>query len=569
ATFTANYPGGVVVDGDLGKIFYTQDYKLVQADLDGNNKSDFITGLSDGPGAVTMDTENDILYWLGATGNYALYSAPVNNTSAVSTLISPYAAYYNAMVLFMPAETTVSTPTVDTPTSADVDTNSATLGGTVANTGGANISERGIYWSTSAGFTPPAQGTKVAESGDWGTGAFTVSVSSLPENTPIYFQAFATNSAGSSFSSQALFTTTAGIIESTQPYTSITGKKGTLHAVGGYLSTITVNNTPSGLPRGVKMPLGQLSFTITGTTPGATIPLNLYADSSLRVSSYYKRNRLTNAWVNIAENVAVADGTTTRIDFSLTDGGPYDADGVANGTIVDPGGAGEILLTPLVRENTLLVAALEPLSDTQTIGAPSYAVTGGADASRFEVDANSGLLRFINAPDYENPGTTNTDIHGRPVYTVEVTIDGATAGQDLLTLAVSLLDDTESDGVILDLAGDYTEFTPGGAAEYIDYDPDLATVGNGSSDSFANGVLTITQMSGPTDGSFSFDAATAFAGDDDQIGAGEDVKTNNSLPNAIGTIDNSADGQLGNALVIHFNGTADAGHVGEILNGLL
>ena len=363
-------------------------------------------------------------------------------------------------------------------------------------------------------------------------------------------------------------TATFQIIESTQPYTSIGGKNGTLHAVGGYLSPITVAKAPTTLPRGIKLPLGQLSFTITGTVPGGTVQLSLAADSSLNVSNYYKRNRLTNAWTNIATAVAVGSGSTTRVGFSLTDGGPYDSDGVANGIIVDPGGVGVNLLTPLVRENTLFVATLEPLSDTVTSGLPTYAIAGGADAARFTIDANSGLLQFINAPDYDNPGTATTDSVGRPVYDVQVTITGASSGVDTLTLAVSLLDDPETDDVILNLAGDLTPFTPNGAPAYIDVDPTLATVGANPTDSFANGYFTITQLSGLADGSFSFDLNGVTADGDGVIAGGEAVATNDSSFATVGTVDGSADGQNGNALVIHFNGTATTRYVEEIINAL-
>lgn len=255
-------------------------------------------------------------------------------------------------------------------------------------------------------------------------------------------------------------TATFQIIESTQPYTSISGKSGTLHAVGGYLSSITVSNAPSGLPRGIKMRSGQLSFTITGTVPGGTVQLSLYADSSLKVSNYYKRNRTTNAWANIADSVAVADNTSTRHTFSLTDGGPYDSDGLANGIIVDPGGAGENFLAPVVRENTIFVATLEPLTDTVITGAPTYAISGGVNAPSFTVDSATGLLTFVTAPDYEQPGTSNVDSVGRPVYTVTVTINSAANVSQTQTM-VSLLYDPATDGVIQYLAGDYTAFTPG------------------------------------------------------------------------------------------------------------
>lgn len=96
---------------------------------------------------------------------------------------------------------------------------------------------------------------------------------------------------------------------------------------------------------------------------------------------------------------------------------------------------------------------------------------------------------------------------------------------------------------------------------------DLALVGDGGGASFANGTLTITQLSGPTDGSFSFYLGSAGAGGDATISGGEAITTNNSLAASlatIGMVDNNADGQNGNPLVIHLNSDATAEYVGEI-----
>jgi hypothetical protein len=102
--------------------------------------------------------------------------------------------------------TQTTAPTVNTPASSSISDTTVTLGGSIAATGGAHITERGVYWSTTNGFTPPGQGTKASETGDWNaTGAFTVSVSSIPAGSTIYYKAFAKNSAGTGWSSQSSF----------------------------------------------------------------------------------------------------------------------------------------------------------------------------------------------------------------------------------------------------------------------------------------------------------------------------------------------------------------------------
>lgn len=101
-----------------------------------------------------------------------------------------------------------TSPAVTTPTSADVTSSSATLGGNITADGGDAITERGIYYSKTDGFADGA-GTKVAATGT-STGVFTVSVTDLDASTIYYFKAYATNGAGTGYSAQGSFETLAG-----------------------------------------------------------------------------------------------------------------------------------------------------------------------------------------------------------------------------------------------------------------------------------------------------------------------------------------------------------------------
>ncbi len=105
--------------------------------------------------------------------------------------------------------TTVVAPTVTSPTSANLSSAGATLGGNITSLGEGTITENGIYYSTTTGFANGA-GTKVAATSTaTSTGAFTVPVSGLAPTTTYYYKAFATNSAGSGYSTQGTFVTTA------------------------------------------------------------------------------------------------------------------------------------------------------------------------------------------------------------------------------------------------------------------------------------------------------------------------------------------------------------------------
>lgn len=97
-------------------------------------------------------------------------------------------------------------PTVISPTSANIAATTATLGGniTVDGCSSQSITERGIYYSTTSGFAN-GTGTKVSETGTFGTGVFTISVTGLSTSTTFYYKAFAMNNGGTGYSSEGSF----------------------------------------------------------------------------------------------------------------------------------------------------------------------------------------------------------------------------------------------------------------------------------------------------------------------------------------------------------------------------
>ena len=98
------------------------------------------------------------------------------------------------------ASTIATAPTVTTGAATSVGTTTATLNGNVTSDGGATITERGFYCDTSSSPT-----TKYTVSGT--TGAYTKDMTGLSSGTKYYFEAFATNSVGTSYGSILNFTT--------------------------------------------------------------------------------------------------------------------------------------------------------------------------------------------------------------------------------------------------------------------------------------------------------------------------------------------------------------------------
>jgi hypothetical protein len=95
--------------------------------------------------------------------------------------------------------------------------------------------------------------------------------------------------------------------------------------------------------------LGLWDFEIACTNTGATANIQIYLDKTYDTSSwvYRKFNEVTDIYTDISSIVNYTTETVwtwslavdvTVINYSITDGGTYDEDGVANAIIIDPSG---------------------------------------------------------------------------------------------------------------------------------------------------------------------------------------------------------------------------------------
>jgi uncharacterized protein (TIGR02145 family) len=99
--------------------------------------------------------------------------------------------------------TMVGAPTVTTTAISNITATAATTGGNVTADGGATVTARGVCYATSEN---PTIANSTVPSGS-GTGSFTSNLTNLAPETVYYVRAYATNSAGTSYSEQRNFTT--------------------------------------------------------------------------------------------------------------------------------------------------------------------------------------------------------------------------------------------------------------------------------------------------------------------------------------------------------------------------
>ena len=123
---------------------------------------------------------------------------------------------------------------------------------------------------------------------------------------------------------------------------SLRGKIDTTDANSAQITSLVQKDAPANLPLGMNMPLGLFSFSATvGPAVGGgplTETFSLYVDPTLGVNGYWSQDS-SGTWVNLASDAyggaMVLDGNKLRLDFKITDGGPFDVDHQVNGTISD------------------------------------------------------------------------------------------------------------------------------------------------------------------------------------------------------------------------------------------
>lgn len=147
-----------------------------------------------------------------ATGTTGAYTSPVTGLTANTGYTfrafarnstgTGYSASYAFFTTFPPL-------TVTSPTAANITDTTATLGGTVVSDGATTATGRGVVYSQNPATAPVIGGPGVTQVTATGTmGVFTVNTTApLIPNTNYYFRAYATNSAGTSYSEVSSFRT--------------------------------------------------------------------------------------------------------------------------------------------------------------------------------------------------------------------------------------------------------------------------------------------------------------------------------------------------------------------------
>jgi hypothetical protein len=175
-----------------------------------------------------------------------------------------------------------------------------------------------------------------------------------------------------------------------------------------------------------------LTYSITGGLDAALFTINA-ATGQLSFVSAPNFEAPTDNGANNIYNVTVraSDGT-----LSDTRALAISVGNVSEAVIIISNGAGASAALTVNENSTAAttVAAVDPDG-----GAVSYSIIGGADAARFLLNASTGVLTFVTAPNFEAP----SDVGANNVYDVIVRAsDGSSTDDQALAITVANVNDS-------------------------------------------------------------------------------------------------------------------------------
>ena len=249
----------------------------------------------------------------------------------------------------VPVIPTTGQITLTTSEVSDITVTTAKSGGNITNSGGYAVTDRGVCWSL---YPNPTLSDNYVAASTGGTGAYTVTLTGLSIGNTYYVRAYATNTFGTTYGNQVVFSTPTIPTVTTANLTALSGSSaaggGEVTNSGG--ATVTArglcwstsqNPTVSGNHTTNGTGVGSFTTTLAGLTPGVTYYVRAYA-TNLAGTGYGAQKSIVVVAneLPVVETSSVTDVVISTATFSgkVTSDGGYaiSAKGFCWGTSPNP-----------------------------------------------------------------------------------------------------------------------------------------------------------------------------------------------------------------------------------------
>ena len=166
-----------------------------------------VSGLTDFTNQSQLQAINSVGNSCPASYSLALVAVNLNKYGQKSSIPSEFVNKNGAggiSGIRATGESRINTPFLSaTAAVTSITATTATSGGTVGADGGASVTARGVCWSTTT--NPTITNSKTTDG--TGTGTFTSAITGLTSGTTYYVRSYATNSVGTTYGPEVIFTT--------------------------------------------------------------------------------------------------------------------------------------------------------------------------------------------------------------------------------------------------------------------------------------------------------------------------------------------------------------------------
>ena len=136
---------------------------------------------------------------------------------------------------------------------------------------------------------------------------------------------------------------------------------------------------------------------------------------------------------NFNSNFTIATSVSDGVAAPVTGSKAMTGTPVNDAPVITSNGGGASASISVAENSTAVTTVTS--SDVDG-GAPVYSILAGADGAKFSVNAGTGVLSFVTAPDYEHPGDLGAD----NVYNLTLQVSDGSGGTDSQAIAVTVTD---------------------------------------------------------------------------------------------------------------------------------